>query len=56
MSTPSTSSSYLLDTSVLIEVLRRNAAVRQRIDSLQGAAYISSVALGELNYGAKHSA
>lgn len=56
MSTPSTSSGYLLDTSVLIAVLRRNVVVRQRIDSLQGAAYLSSIALGELTYGAKHSA
>ena len=56
MSILSTSSGYRLDTSVLIEVLRRNVVVRQRLDSLQGMAYLSSVALGELNYGAKHSA
>lgn len=55
MSTPSTSSNYLFDTSVLVEVLRGNAAIEQHMDALSGVGYLSAVASGELIFGAKHS-
>jgi tRNA(fMet)-specific endonuclease VapC len=56
MSTPSTSSAYLFDTSVLVDVHKGDAALDRRMQSTAGVAYLSSVALGELLYGAKHSA
>jgi tRNA(fMet)-specific endonuclease VapC len=48
------STSYLLDSSVLILSLRYNTEILQR---LAGAAalYVSTVALGELYYGAEYS-
>lgn len=48
------SPSYLMDSSVLILLLKQEAKVIQRIADAQ-AVYLSSVALGELFYGAEHS-
>jgi tRNA(fMet)-specific endonuclease VapC len=47
--------SYLLDTSVLILVLKQDVAILKRMADIQPV-YISSIALGELYYGAEHSA
>jgi tRNA(fMet)-specific endonuclease VapC len=48
------STSFLLDSSVLVLSLKQDKKIHQR---LAGAAalYVSSVALGELYYGAEHS-
>lgn len=48
------SSDYLLDTSVLIEVIKQNPTVQRQLASA-GNLYVATVALGELFYGAKHS-
>lgn len=48
------STSYLLDTSVLILVLKQDVAILKRMANVQPV-YISSIALGELYYGAEHS-
>ena len=49
------STSYLLDTSVLVLVLKQNVAILKRMANAQ-TVYISSIGLGELYYGAEHSA
>jgi tRNA(fMet)-specific endonuclease VapC len=46
---------YLLDTSVLVEIIDRNAAVQSHL-TIANDLYISAVVLGELLYGAQHSA
>ncbi len=46
---------YLLDTSILILLLREDAAIRQRIPE-NANLYTSAIASGELHYGAEHSA
>ena len=48
------STSYLLDSSVLVLSLKKDRAVRQRLAEAISL-YISVVALGELYYGAEHS-
>lgn len=48
------STSYLLDSSVLVLSLRQDATTFQRLARAK-ALYVSSVALGELYYGAAHS-
>ncbi len=48
------STSYLLDSSVLVLSLRQDATTLQRLAKAQ-ALYVSSVALGELYHGAAHS-
>ncbi|HZS78012.1 MAG TPA: PIN domain-containing protein [Ktedonobacteraceae bacterium] len=51
----STSSSrYLLDSSVLILSLKQDAAIQKHLIEAK-ALYVSAVALGELYYGAAHS-
>jgi tRNA(fMet)-specific endonuclease VapC len=45
---------YLLDTSVLIEILDQNAAMQPHLATANDL-YISAVALGELFYGAQNS-
>ena len=49
------STSYLLDSSVLILLLKEDKKTRDRLERATGL-YMSSVALGELFYGAYHSA
>lgn len=49
------STSYLLDSSVLILLLGEDKKTRNRLEAATGL-YMSSVALGELFYGAYHSA
>lgn len=49
------SANYLLDTSVVVEIMKRNATVLNCL-AATGSPYLSAVALGELMYGAKHSA
>lgn len=46
---------YLLDTSVLVEIIDRNTAMQSHLTTANDL-YISAVALGELLYGAQHSA
>jgi len=46
--------SYLLDTSILIFLLRKDKAIRQRISG-DANLYTSAIASGELHYGAEHS-
>lgn len=46
---------YVLDTSVLIEIIRQNPAIRFHLATAQDL-YVSSIALGELYYGAQYSA
>lgn len=47
---------YLLDTSVLILVLKKDALTRHKIGAIGTEnAYVSSISLGELYYGAEHS-
>ncbi len=46
--------SYLLDSSVLVLSLKQDANIHQRIAESH-ALYVSTVALGELYYGAEHS-
>lgn len=48
------STSYLLDSSVLVLSLRQDATTLQRLARAK-ALYVPSVALGELYYGAAHS-
>jgi PIN domain len=48
------STSYLLDSSVLVLSLKKDLAIRQRLANAT-TLYISAVALGELYYGAEHS-
>jgi len=48
------STSYLLDSSVLVLSLKQDKATHQRLGET-AALYISTVALGELYYGAEHS-
>ena len=48
------STSYLLDSSVLILLLRQDVEIRKRYDEAT-AVHISAIALGELYFGAKHS-
>jgi predicted nucleic acid-binding protein len=48
------STSYLLDSSVLVLSLKKDLAIRQHLANAT-ALYISAVALGELYYGAEHS-
>jgi tRNA(fMet)-specific endonuclease VapC len=50
-----TNINYLLDTSVLIEILDQNPAMQPHV-ATANALYISAVALGELWYGAQNSA
>jgi tRNA(fMet)-specific endonuclease VapC len=47
--------SYLLDTSVLVFVLKQDVVILKRMVAVQPV-YISSITLGELYYGAEHSA
>src|SRR5438128_1601123 len=53
MSTSSTS--YLVDSSVLVPFLKQDAVISQKLANLANF-YISSIALGELYYGAERSA
>ncbi len=48
------STSYLLDSSVLVLSLKQDTATHQRLAGAE-ALYVSTVALGELYYGAEHS-
>jgi tRNA(fMet)-specific endonuclease VapC len=48
------STSYLLDSSVLVQFLKKDTMVLQRFVEAE-AVYISTIALGELYYGAEHS-
>ena len=48
------STSYLLDSSVLVLSLKQDKATHQRLVEA-AALYVSTVALGELYYGAEHS-
>ena len=49
-------SSYLLDSSVLVLLLKQDAMVSQRLAEVGRASfYVSAVAVGELYYGAEHS-
>jgi len=48
------STSYLLDSSVLVLSLKQDKATQQHLAEAT-ALYISTVALGELYYGAEHS-
>lgn len=48
------STTYLLDSSVLVLSLKGVTAIRQRLSDA-AALYVSTVALGELYYGAEHS-
>ena len=48
------SSSYLIDTSVLILSLKANSEIRKRLNKLP-TTYMSATTLGELCYGAEHS-
>ncbi len=47
------STSYLLDTSVLVFVLKENPVILKRTAGAD--LYVSSISLGELYYGAQHS-
>jgi tRNA(fMet)-specific endonuclease VapC len=47
------STSYLLDTSVLILELRQDSEILRRLTGID--TYVSVVSLGELYYGAEHS-
>ena len=48
--------SYLLDTSVLVLMIKQDMAISQRLVGGVGAAfYMSTIALGELYYGAENS-
>jgi len=49
-----TKNDYLLDTSVVIEIIKQNTAIIQRA-AAAGSLYLSVIAYGELLYGAKHS-
>ncbi len=49
------STSYLLDTSVLVLVLKQDVVILKRVADAQPV-YISFITLGELYYGAEHSA
>ena len=50
------STSYLLDTSVLVLMIKQEGAISQRLVGVAGAAfYVSTIALGELYYGAENS-
>lgn len=48
------STSYLLDSSVLILSLKHDAKTLQKLAGAE-ALYVSTIALGELYYGAEHS-
>jgi tRNA(fMet)-specific endonuclease VapC len=49
-------SSYLLDSSVLVLLLKQDAMISQRLAEVgRSAFYVSTVALGELYYGAENS-
>jgi tRNA(fMet)-specific endonuclease VapC len=50
-----TKTDYLLDTSVLLEILDQNAGMQPHLTAANDL-YISAVALGELCYGAQNSA
>lgn len=49
------STSYLLDSSVLVLLLKQDVAISQKLVVDKAAFYVSTVALGELYYGAEHS-
>ena len=50
------STSYLLDSSVLVLLLKQDPTISQRLVEIgKGAFNVSTVALGELYYGAEHS-
>jgi len=51
----SPTTTYLYDTSVLVEVLRGNPDIERRRQAATGTPYVSAVTHGELLYGAKHS-
>jgi predicted nucleic acid-binding protein len=46
---------YLLDTNIIIGLLANDAAIVQKIQSLNGLIRIPSIVLGELFYGAENS-
>jgi tRNA(fMet)-specific endonuclease VapC len=46
--------SYLLDSSVLVLSFKQDTATQQRLAEAK-ALYVSTIALGELYYGAEHS-
>src|SRR5437588_4638312 len=48
------STSYLLDTSILIQSLKQDATIQRHIARVK-TVYISTIALGELYYGAENS-
>lgn len=48
------STNYLLDTSVLIPSLKEHQEIRHRMTQATSL-YVSTIALGELYYGAEHS-
>jgi tRNA(fMet)-specific endonuclease VapC len=50
-----TTTVYLFDTSVLIEILKRNQAIEQRRQALDTPVYLNAIVLGELLLGAKKS-
>jgi tRNA(fMet)-specific endonuclease VapC len=50
------STRYLLDTSILILVLKKDTTARHKIVAIGTEnAYVTSISLGELYYGAEHS-
>ncbi len=50
------STSYLLDSSILVLLLQQDTKINQRLAKIaNGAFYVSIIALGELYYGAEHS-
>ena len=49
-------SNYLLDSSILVLLLKQDAMISQKLAEVGRATfYVSTVALGELYYGAEHS-
>jgi tRNA(fMet)-specific endonuclease VapC len=48
------STSYLLDSSILVELLQKDSEIDQRVADAN-TVYIPAIALGELYYGAEHS-
>ena len=50
------STSYLLDTSVLVLLLKQDTKISKKLAEVGEATfYVSTIALGELYYGAEHS-
>ncbi len=50
------STSYLLDSSILVLLLKQDVIISQKLaGAAEASFYVSTVALGELYYGAEHS-